>query len=168
MKSCNGFTLVEALIAVVAGLMVLGLAVNLFGWAGRALTRADQHLDAREAALRTISAVRDLLADANAFTVTSPSAVEIASKARSGTLAHDPATGRVTFGSEVIARGVARLTFTAAGRGMVRVSLRIERPKVENKLSELPALMLDDDVLVPLVSAQVPETPWQQVNLPQE
>lgn len=166
MKRRGGFTLVEALIAVAAGLMVLGLAVNLFGWAGRALTRADQHLDAREAALRTMSAVRDLLADARAFTLTSPSAIEIESKAKRGQLAHDPATGRLTFGSEVIARGIARLTFTAAGRGLVRVSLKIDRPKVENKLSELPALTLDDDVLVPLVSAQVPETPWQKVILP--
>lgn len=166
MKRRNAFTLVEALIAVALGLMVLGLGVNLFGWAGRALTRADQHLDARESALRTMSAVRDLLTDASRYTIPSSTAIDITSKARSGKLSHDPATGRVLFGAEVIARNVAQLTFTAAGRGRVRVALKIERPKVENKLAALPALTLEDDVLAPLVATQAPLTPWQKVTIP--
>jgi hypothetical protein len=166
MKRRTGFTLVEALIAVAAGLLVIGLAVNLFGWAGRALTRADQHLDARETALRTISVVRDALVDARMYSIVSESAIDLQSRARSGKLVHDPATGRVTLGGEVIARGVSQLTFTAAGRGIVRVTLRIDRPKVENKMADLAPLTLVDDVLVPLVCLQAPDTPWQKVSLP--
>lgn len=171
MRRRNGFTLVEALIAVAAGLLVLGVGVQLFGWAARALTRADQHLDARETALRTMSSVRDVLADCTMYAIApAKTSVEVTSKVRTGKLAHDPATGKLTFTKgaevEVLARGVTSLTFTRLARGLVRVALKVERPKVENKLAELAPLTLTDDVLVPLVSAKALETPWQKVTIP--
>ena len=165
-RRTRAFTLVEALIAVVVGLAVLGIVLSMLNWTVRSLERSDQRLDARETAIRALSALRQLACDFHTFTLDEKAATLSFQGARlSGRIRLDRATAHLvlepsTGGAEVLAAGLSELVLRQSSPGVLQVGLSVDRPEVQDGLRALGPCRVVDEIVIPVQALRTPAIPW--------
>jgi hypothetical protein len=162
-----GFTIAEALIAVVVGVMVAGLAMQAMISAARSLARSEERLDPRETVMISLSTMRAALQDSWQYTVTRDgSGLSFSGPSGAGELRFDRATRRLLVrapgAGAVRALSIWRLEsfrITSVLPGLLRVSLDVERMPA-GQLAGLGTLRVVDDILVPAVAFRDGSIPW--------
>lgn len=165
MHKRNGFTIVEAAVALVVAVVVLGGALGLVTGVRRMAMRSDDRQDPRERAHVALAQVRLALMDAWSYEVADDGAtLRFRTPRFSGELSREPGTGALilkTRSGERRALGAKVASFTARelSPGLVRVELELKRPRSDGAPHALGDLRMAQEILVPTVALRDPAIP---------
>lgn len=171
-RNRRGTTVLEALIAVCIGSMLLCVVLALVSFSTKSFGRTQQRLDPREQASRIMTALRRHLTDSRHYKIEQDGRLirfqtprEVAHVAfneysKSIEIVSDNEIG---VAPEVVSGGVQAFSVHQVRRGVVRVSLTVERPVVYDGLASLGPLAMVDEIHVPAAARQR-RIPWNRVN----
>lgn len=151
----RGATVIEALIAVFVGSMLIIVVLSLLNFSTKSFGRTQQRLDPREASSRIIGSVRRYLTDAAFYRIgMNGTLVRFVSPKGMAQLTYDPLPGRIEVRSladptaqpAVIASGIRKFSIHQLRRGVLRVSLEVDRPIVYDGLASLGPLAMVDEI----------------------
>jgi hypothetical protein len=166
----RGFTLLETLIACSLGVVVLGVLLGLSSSLWRSYHRADERHSPREDAHFAFLSVRQVLSDAVFYEITEAGArLSYKTSTAEGKLWLDQAGGRLLHrgpnqSSDQILIGthVKRFRAEVRRRGVVRLTLELDRPS-SGAMQALAPLQMVDEVTMPCMAHRDPRNPWHCV-----
>lgn len=162
----RGFTLVETLIAGAIGFVALGILFALSTSLWRFQARADERHTPREEAHLAFLTLRQYLSDAVFYEISAgASKLEFRTAAAGAEVRLDRA--RLLFrapgqASEQPLIGAHVKVFRAEvrRRGVVRLTLELERPSTGSALQALAPLKMVDEITMPCLAFRNPKNPW--------
>lgn len=181
MRNHRGFSIIEALVVVAIGSFVIVVILGLLSFSTRSFERTQQRLDPREGASRILLAVRNAIVDS--YPSERLPAYRIAQEGRQLLFQTPRAIGELTYDAgsrtvfminsqridarpEVVASGVVAFSIHQLRRGILRVSLELERPHVEDRLADLGNLKVVDEVYCPAAGGRQGMMPWNKAFEP--
>jgi hypothetical protein len=158
-------TVVEAVIALVLGVLVVGTVVALLLSGATWFKRTEDRLDARERAHLALAALRAALSDCWDYQIEEGgNRIRFLSPRGQGEARFEPASGSLLLARGPAGRSPERLASAATGfrieetrRGYVKIALQLGRPAGPRSL---PPLVLIEEVHMPAVPAPVLALPW--------
>lgn len=165
----RGFTLVEGLIALLVGIVCVGLSSSLLVHALSTFKRSEERLDPREAAQMALTRLRLALLDSIEYAIDPDGArIRFVTAQGIGHVRFDAAAGKLLqkpAGSEretvLVPRGVRSFVLESRFAGYVRATLKIERPVAGGRLSGLGSVQLADDIAIPALALREFDVPWR-------
>jgi hypothetical protein len=164
----RGATVIEALIAVFVGSMLIVVVLGLVNFSTKSFGRTQQRLDPREASSRIIGSVRRYLTDSKFYRIgQNGTLVKFITPKGAMQLTFDPLPGRIEVRSmqdptarpAVIASGIRHFAVHQLRRGVLRVSLAVDRPTVYDGLQSLGPLAMVDEIHC-IAAARQRMVPW--------
>jgi hypothetical protein len=163
-------TIVEICVALLLGVMVLGLVVGLLRSAVVTAGRAEERLDPRERAHLALAVVRGALMDSWHFRADSAGCrLAFHGPCRDGEVWFDRERRRLRFRPpgadrpyDLVPSGVADFGASVVGPGYLRIMLEIERTGRGGPLASLAPLKVVDEVFVPCVGLRDRSIPWSR------
>ncbi|MBI4859744.1 MAG: hypothetical protein HY815_05710 [Candidatus Riflebacteria bacterium] len=155
-RSSAGFTVVESTVAVVVGVMVLGVALGLLCWGVTSLVRTEHRLDPRERAHLALATLRQAFGDAVAYGQDGDDLVFCGLRGK-GVVRFDQARGKLSI---LIPSGVTRFTAESLTPGVLRVGLELARPRSTGRIEGLASCRVTDEIFVPAVALRYDPLPW--------
>lgn len=165
-------TVIEALIAVFVGSLVIVVVLGLVNFSTKSFGRTQQRLDPREQASRIVNAVRRHLTDAQFYRIgENGRRVKFVTPRGPGELTYDDVSGRIEVRSSqtidaqaaVLAGHVKAFSIHQLRRGVLRVSVTVDRPVVYDGLASLGPLAMVDEILCPAAARQR-MIPWNRAH----
>lgn len=162
-RSRRGMSVIEVLIVLVISTVLMSVLYSLFSLANKSFSRTGQRLDPREAASRALMRARNYLVDSSRYLILGGgNGVMFEAADEAGAIEFDAAQATLTFRSimqagaapVVLASGVKSFTVHQLHRGVLRLSLTLDRPDVSDGLAALAPLSLVDEIHLVAASRQ--------------
>lgn len=183
MRNRRGFSIIEALIVVAIGSFVIVVILGLLSFSTKSFERTQQRLDPREGASRILLAVRNAVVDSQpseagpAYRISEEGRQLLFQTPRAiGGLTYEPWNRTVYLINsqtidarpEIVATNVVAFSIHQLRRGVLRVSLELERPHVEDGLADLGNLKVVDEVYCPAAGGRQGMIPWNKAYEPRK
>jgi hypothetical protein len=170
-RAVRGTTVVEALIVLLIGSTIIIIILGLLNFATRSFGRTQQRLDPRETASNVVMQLRHHLRDAQFYKI-KDEGLTLLYKApyEFGRMQFDAKSKTIVDTSvqppkapEQIGTGVIDFSIHQVRPGLMRLTLVIERPPVQDGLPPLEAMRLVEEIHCP-VASRMRMIPWNRTE----
>ena len=164
----GAFTLVEISVALLVGVVVVGIMIAMLTRVTTFFARAEQRLDPREGAHLALAAVRQAVGDAWGYAVAKGGAgLTFSGPGKSGELRYDAAAGKLELRrtgasafQTLIAAGVKTFRVSAPRAGLLKLTFTMMRPESGGRLATLAPATFNDEIFLPAVGQRTRSLPW--------